>query len=54
MAWDVMSSNGRRNGGVKTLPVHLTDCKLCKLPIFRGQETVWLSKPMGLSHKECA
>lgn len=29
-------------------------CSTCKRPIFEGDATVWLTKPMGLSHEECA
>ena len=29
-------------------------CKLCQFGIMQGQRRVWLRKPMGLSHAECA
>lgn len=38
---------------IKTAARYRTDCKLCKLPIVWGVPTVWLTKPMGLSHEAC-
>lgn len=33
----------------------LTNCKFCRAGIYRGRdEYVWLTKPMGYSHKSCA
>lgn len=29
-------------------------CKICRLGICSHEERVWLSDPIGLSHKECA
>lgn len=31
-----------------------TVCKLCLAGILVGEPTVWLTKPMGLSHEGCA
>lgn len=31
-----------------------THCSTCGRPIFETDEAVWLTKPMGLSHEECA
>lgn len=31
-----------------------TTCKICLCSILTGQPAVWLTKPMGLSHKACA
>jgi hypothetical protein len=31
-----------------------TTCKLCLISILIGEPTVWLTKPMGLSHQGCA
>lgn len=30
-----------------------THCSTCTRPIFEDDEAVWLTKPMGLSHKTC-
>jgi hypothetical protein len=33
----------------------LTHCKICGLAIYTTQpRPVWLTKPLGLSHQECA
>jgi hypothetical protein len=32
----------------------VTTCKLCRLSVYKGQPSVWLSKPMGINHTECA
>lgn len=31
-----------------------TVCKLCRYALLHGEAAVWLTKPMGLSHKTCA
>ncbi|MEV7264681.1 hypothetical protein AB0N38_14125 [Micromonospora aurantiaca] len=33
---------------------YLSTCKLCPLGVFDRQPKVWLTKPMGWSHQECA
>lgn len=47
----MFSQVGRQRGRA---PVPRTVCKICLSVILVGQETVWLTKPMGLSHKACA
>jgi hypothetical protein len=37
----------------RTRPRVRSYCSTCKKPIFESDETVWLTKPMGLSHKGC-
>lgn len=33
---------------------HRSTCKLCRLAITKDHQTVWLTKPIGLSHEKCA
>lgn len=32
----------------------IAQCKLCGYGVYRGQEYVWLSYPIGRSHLSCA
>jgi hypothetical protein len=29
-------------------------CKICRRGIYHGQDVVWLTDPLGLSHRDCA
>lgn len=50
---DYFASKAASRGSKRDL--RLTNCKICKLGIFDGQPTVWLTTPlMGLAHRECA
>lgn len=31
-----------------------TTCKICTFSLLIGEPAVWLTSPMGLSHKACA
>ena len=42
----------KRNGPSGDL--RRTMCKLCRHSILTGEDAVWLSKPLGLSHLNCA
>jgi len=42
----------KRNGPSGDL--RRTMCKLCRHSILTGEDAVWLSNPLGLSHASCA
>ncbi len=46
-------TTNRLNGGKHTPRRFAAACKICKLGIYDGDERVWLTDPMGLSHAEC-
>lgn len=46
------SFTGRRMP--KNARKYSTQCKVCKLAIYADEASVWLTKPMGLSHVACA
>lgn len=47
--------NTRLGSNGKTAPgAYRSQCKLCPHAIYHGQEAVWLTRPMGLSHTPCA
>lgn len=31
-----------------------TVCKLCSLTVYKHQPAVWLRRPLGIAHAECA
>ena len=33
---------------------YLSHCKLCPCAVFKTQPHMWLNKPVGWSHTECA
>lgn len=43
-----------RVGGPKRVARrYVTHCKICCMGIYDGDVTVWLTSPMGLSHRGC-
>jgi hypothetical protein len=32
----------------------LTNCKLCRGGVYKGEAIIWLTRPMGISHGPCA
>jgi hypothetical protein len=47
----------KRLTGQKTGPTgdqRRTMCKICRFSILAGEETAWLTNPLGLSHLNCA
>lgn len=44
----------RVNGPKLKQRTYRTTCKICRFAIYEGERTVWLTSPMGVSHKRCA
>jgi hypothetical protein len=49
-SWKVNRINGPKRAPRR----YATTCKICNMSVFDGDETVWLTSPMGISHKTCA
>ena len=47
------SSAYTENRRAKTARKYVSQCKKCKFAIYEDEARVWLTSPMGLSHKEC-
>lgn len=47
----VLTNLGRQKGATANL--HITDCKVCRHGIYKGQAYAWFRRPLGYSHTAC-